>query len=174
MRKGKTITAIIILFFLIICGCGLIYAGTFIAVDDENYASEVSDFTGPLLVFFYADWCPFSETLIPRYADIEEKYAGKIKFCRYPLDIGYKDFQSPEGLKLWDGLAQKYGVETIPTIIMFNQGKEIDRMRGRPETELLDAYRVFFTEWIESNLINPEANPYRFNGGLILQKKEIK
>ena len=44
-------------------------------------------------------------------------------------------------------------------------------MSGRPEKEIVDSYRLLLTKWIDSNLVNPEEDPYCFEGTLLLHKK---
>jgi len=44
-------------------------------------------------------------------------------------------------------------------------------MRGRPEKEIVAGYSMFLEKWIDSNLIDPEENPYLFEGTLLLRKK---
>lgn len=172
MCKGKRIFLVIMLFFLIIAGVSAQDGQTFTAVNPENYQQEVGDFSGPQIVFFYAAWCPFSGSFLPVYDEVEKEYAGRIKFCRFQLGSEYMDFQTQEGKSLWEFLKINYQVDTIPALVMFNQGKEIDRMSGRPEKEIVDSYRMFLKQWIESNLINPQADAYRFKGTLRLRQAE--
>lgn len=172
MCKGKRIFLVIMLFFLIIAGVSAQDGQTFTAVNPENYQQEVGDFSGAQIVFFYAAWCPFSGSFLPVYDEVEKEYAGRIKFCRFQLGSEYMDFQTQEGKSLWEFLKINYQVDTIPALVMFNQGKEIDRMSGRPEKEIVDSYRMFLKQWIESNLINPQADAYRFEGTLRLRQAE--
>jgi thioredoxin 1 len=143
----------------------------YIEVDHENYESEVIEFDGPAIVFFYAQWCPYSGSFLPIYEEIEKKYSPQVKFCRFRLGEEYKDFESQEGRRHWRLLKENYGVDIIPTLIMFNAGKELDRMRGRPEKETVGAYRMFLKKWIDTNLIDPQENPYRFAGTLLLRRR---
>lgn len=140
-------------------------------LNNDNYKSEALEFNGPLVVFFYANWCPYSESLLPIYKKIENGYFKEIKFCRFLLGDEYKDFESPEGKARWALLKKDYDVNVLPTLVMFNAGKELDRMRGRPEKEIVESYDMFFKKWIDSNLINPQENPYRFEGSLLLRKE---
>ena len=144
----------------------------YITVNSDTYQAAVGDYRGAAIVFFYADWCPFSGSLLPIYADIEKEYAKEVKFFRFPLGKEYMDFESEAGQARWQALKEKYGVEIIPTLIMRNQGAEIDRMSGRPEKELVESYRQLLKDWITANILIPEANPPRFNGTLRLHKRE--
>lgn len=162
----------IAIFFAIITLAFAQENATFTEVHPQNYQQEVIDFSGPQIVFFYASWCPFSGSLLPVYNEVEKEYAGKIKFCRFELNKEYADFESQEGKARWGLLKTNYGVEAIPALIMRNDGKELDRMSGRPEKEIVDSYRLLLKQWIESNLLNPQENPYRFEGTLRLHQKE--
>ncbi|MBU1125378.1 MAG: hypothetical protein KKC84_05090, partial [Candidatus Omnitrophica bacterium] len=108
------------------------------------------------------------------YEEIEKEYTGRIEFCRFELGKEYMDFQTPEGQARWETLNKEYGIDTIPCLVMRTQGKELDRMSGRPEKEIVDSYRMLFTQWIDSNLITPEGTPYRFEGTLRLRQNKIE
>lgn len=140
-------------------------------LNNDNYNYEVFESNEPLLVFFYADWCPYSGSFLPVYETIENKYSKEIKFCRFRLGDEYKNFESPECKALWAQLKENYNVDVLPTLVMFDAGKELDRMRGRPEKEIVAGYSMFLEKWIDSNLIDPEENPYLFEGTLLLRKK---
>ena len=143
----------------------------YIELTDENYKAQVLEFNGPLIVFFYANWCPYSSVLVPIYGEIENRYSKEVKFCRFLLGDEYKDFETAEGKARWGLLMENYDVNILPTLVMFNAGEELDRMRGRPEKEIVSGYSMFFKKWIDSNLIAPQEVPYRFRGTLLLQKK---
>ncbi|MFC1621334.1 thioredoxin family protein [Candidatus Omnitrophota bacterium] len=145
-----------------------VFSEEYTKLTNDNYKSEVLEFKGPLIVFFYADWCPYSGALLPIYKDIENEYSKKVKFCRFLLGDEYKDFESQEGKARWGLLKENYDVNMLPTLVMFNTGKELDRMRGRPEKEIVNSYSMFLKKWIDSNLIDPQENPYRFEGTLLL------
>ncbi len=172
MRKVKIFLVLAVFFFVTLTMVFAQEPKAFTVVNPQNYQQEVGDFSGPQIVFFYAAWCPFSGSLLPVYEEVEKGYTGQIKFCRFELGSEYMDFQSQEGKSRWELLKTNYGVNTIPSLIMFNQGKEIDRMSGRPEKEIVDSYRMFLKQWIESNLITPQADPYLFEGTLRLRQAE--
>ncbi|MFC1624212.1 thioredoxin family protein [Candidatus Omnitrophota bacterium] len=153
------------------CPSGKATIKTYTELTNDNYGSEVLEFKDPLIVFFYADWCPYSGSLFPIYENIENVYSKEVKFCRFLLGDEYKDFESPEGKTRWEFLMERYKVNTIPTLAMFNAGGELDRMSGRPEKEIVDSYFSFLKKWIISNLIDPQENPYRFRGSLLLRNK---
>ena len=83
-----------------------------------------------MMVDFWAVWCGPCRMLAPMVDDLAEKYAGKVVVGKVNVDEEQE-------------LAIRYGVMSIPTVIFFKDGKEIDRKVGvmPPEvfTKVLDA-----------------------------------
>ena len=83
----------------------------------------------PMMVDFWATWCGPCRMLGPVIEDLARKYEGKVVVGKVDID------EQPD-------LAVRYGVATIPTVIFFENGKEIDRKVGvmPPEvyTRILD------------------------------------
>ena len=83
-----------------------------------------------VMVDFWADWCGPCKMLAPVIDDLAAKYAGKAVVGKVNVD------QEQE-------LAIRYGVMSIPTVIFFKDGKEIDRkvgvMPAGAFTQVLDA-----------------------------------
>ena len=84
---------------------------------------------GLLMVDFWADWCGPCKMLAPLIESLDKEYEGRVTVGKVNVD----DEQE---------LAIRYGVMSIPTVIFFKDGKEIDRKVGvMPEsafTEVLD------------------------------------
>ncbi|CAN5677122.1 thioredoxin [soil metagenome] len=94
---------------------------------DKNFKSEVIDATQPVLVDFWAEWCGPCRALTPTIAKIADRYVGKAKVGKLNTD----DAQAT---------AAQFGISAIPTVILFNGGKEVKRFVGlRPETEFAGA-----------------------------------
>ncbi len=72
---------------------------------------------GTVLIEFYATWCPHCQHMEPIMAELEKELAGKVKIYRYDID------QHQE-------CAKEAGVESIPTFIVFKDGKETYRHTG--------------------------------------------
>ncbi|MFC1508211.1 thioredoxin family protein [Candidatus Omnitrophota bacterium] len=151
--------------------CPLTANKSYVKLNNDCYEAQVLESNDPLLVLFYADWCPYSGSLLPIYKTIEDEYSKDIKFCRFQLGDEYKDFETEEGKTRWGFLKEKYDVSVLPTLVMFNTGKELDRMSGRPEKEIVASYYMLFRKWIDSNLIEPQEDPYLFEGTLLPHKK---
>ncbi|MCK5369957.1 MAG: thioredoxin [Cyclobacteriaceae bacterium] len=73
----------------------------------------------PVLVDFYADWCGPCKTQAPILGQLAEEFDGKVKFAKVDIDVdGNKD------------LAVKYGVLSVPTLILFSNGEVKETMVG--------------------------------------------
>lgn len=97
----------------------------------ENFTKEVRQASGPVLVDFWAPWCGPCRMVGPYIDQIAEAYAGKAAVCKVNVD------ECPE-------IAARYGVSTIPTVMVFHQGKLVERAVGaRPKKafeQMLDQY----------------------------------
>jgi thioredoxin len=105
-------------------------------LDDEVFEEWLED--EPLfLVDFYADWCGPCKAVAPVVERAAKHYAGRITFGK--LNIDY----SPES-------AARYGVRSIPTMILFRDGKQTTRLQGYvPDGKLriyLDRYAPAIAE----------------------------
>ncbi|MBA8757339.1 MULTISPECIES: thioredoxin [Wolbachia] len=87
------------------------------SVNDQNFKSEVTDYKGFVLIDFWAEWCGPCKSLMPRIEQLAKDRKGKIKICKFDID-GETEVPS------------KYGVQSIPTLIIFQDGKEIARKIG--------------------------------------------
>lgn len=84
------------------------------------------------LLDFYADWCGPCKVMAPIFDEIEKKYEGKIEFKKIDVES--------QG-----DLAQQYGILSIPTFVILNDGKMVDRKSGAMPKEVLK-------QWLDSNL----------------------
>ena len=95
-----------------------------IILNKDNFESEVLKSDMPVLVDFWAAWCGPCKMLAPTIAELAEEYKGKVKVCKYNID----DDAS---------VAIKYGVASIPTVILFKDGEVADKSIGFvPKTEI--------------------------------------
>jgi thioredoxin 1 len=88
-------------------------------VTDTNWESEVLNSNTPVLVDFWAAWCGPCRMLAPTVEAVAEKYQGKAKVVKLNVD---ENVESPA----------KYGIRGIPTLILFQNGQEVDRHVGVP------------------------------------------
>ncbi len=86
-------------------------------LDANNYEDEVVHSTLPVLVDFFAEWCPPCKRLGPIIEEVAVEMAGKIKVCK----LNVQDASD---------LATQFGVMNIPTMILFKNGEEAWRAVG--------------------------------------------
>ncbi len=89
------------------------------AVTNEDFEQSIIQADTPVLVDFYADWCGPCKTQAPILGQLAEEFDGKVKFAKVDIDVdGNKD------------LAVKYGVLSVPTLILFSNGEVKETMVG--------------------------------------------
>ena len=94
------------------------------AVTDDNFLDEVLSAKIPVLVDFFATWCGACRSLEPTLETIASRHKGKLKVGK--LDVE----QNREN-------ASTYRIRATPTLIVFKEGKLIERVEGAlPETQL--------------------------------------
>lgn len=104
-----------------------------IVLTDGNFASEVLQSDQPVLVDFWAAWCGPCRMVSPIVEELVGEYDGRAKVCKLDVDSAQKT-------------AQEYGIRSIPTLLIFHEGKVADQVIGAvPKsqiTEKLDAVLV--------------------------------
>ena len=88
-----------------------------VVVTQENFAKEVLESAGPVLVDFWAEWCGPCKMIAPVLDELAEEYDGRAKICKVNIDEQ-------------QGLATEYGVRAIPTLLVFNHGQVAEQMVG--------------------------------------------
>ena len=89
---------------------------------DETFASEIKE--GYVLVDFWATWCPPCRALAPIFAELSQEFSGEVKFVKLDVDRAGKT-------------ATQYGIRSIPTLILFKDGKQIEKwIGGRSKEDL--------------------------------------
>jgi thioredoxin 1 len=95
--------------------------------NDSTFDADVLKSTIPVLVDFWAPWCGPCRMLTPVMEKISQKVTGKAKILKVNVD------ESP-------GVASRYGVMSIPTVIIFKNGQVKQQFVGvQPEQVYLDA-----------------------------------
>jgi len=93
-------------------------------VDDKSFKKEVLEAKMPVLVDFWAPWCAPCRAIAPAVEELAGEYAGRVGFAKVNVD------DNP-------GVATEYGVRSIPTLLIFKDGKPLTQIVGlRPKAEL--------------------------------------
>ena len=86
-------------------------------ITDSSFEQEVLKSAGPVLVDFWASWCGPCLMMAPVIDELAETYDGKVAFAKVNVDDNPKT-------------AATYGIMAIPTLILFKDGKPLDKMVG--------------------------------------------
>ena len=88
-----------------------------IEFSDNNFDSEVINSELPVLVDFWAEWCGPCKALAPTISDLADEYKDKIKVGKVNVDQN-------------GNTASNYGVRSIPTILIFQNGTVVNQVVG--------------------------------------------
>lgn len=84
-------------------------------IQENEFKQAISE--GIVFVDFYADWCGPCKMVGPILEDFSQKYNGKMEFVKLNVDNA-------------NTVARQYGVQSIPTMIIFKDGVEVERQIG--------------------------------------------
>jgi thioredoxin 1 len=99
-------------------------------VSDADFEAEVLKAAEPVVVDFWAEWCGPCKMIAPALEEIAGSLGGKVKIVKLNVD------ESPK-------TAQKYGIMSIPTLMMFKGGELASRQVGAAPKQKLE-------QWITS------------------------
>lgn len=87
---------------------------------------ELIESAPEVLVEFYASWCPHCQRMMPIVADVKKRVEGRAVVAQFDIDENTE-------------LSDQEGVETIPTFILYKNGREVWRQSGEmAEEDLLE------------------------------------
>ena len=99
-----------------------------INVTEKNFETEVLNSQKPVLVDFWASWCGPCMMLAPTIAEIAEEYSDKVKVCKINVDDAQR-------------LALSFGMESIPTLMVFKNGKVVNTsVGGRSKEQIVSMF----------------------------------
>jgi thioredoxin 1 len=97
-----------------------------VEITDQNFETEVIKSDKPVLIDFWAVWCGPCKLIAPIVEELSTEYAGKIK-------VGKLDVDSNQQTSI------KFGVRSIPTLLLFKDGKLKDTIIGAvPKRKIVD------------------------------------
>ncbi len=94
---------------------------------DANFDAEVVKSDKPVLVDFWAEWCMPCKMIAPAVEAVAQENAGALKVGKVNVD------NSP-------GVASKYGIRSIPTLLFFKGGKVAEKAVGAISKETIQSY----------------------------------
>lgn len=94
-------------------------------VTDESFAKLLENSDTPVLIDFFATWCGPCAAIAPILDEFAGENRDKLKIVKLNVDENPKT-------------PAKYGVRGIPTLILFNQGKEVDKVVGMTSKDNLE------------------------------------
>ncbi len=86
---------------------------------DESFASDVLQADVPVLVDFWATWCGPCKAIAPHVESVAEEFSGRAKVVKMDID------NNPQ-------VPAKYGIRSIPTLLVFKGGEVVDQLVGNP------------------------------------------
>ncbi len=93
-------------------------------VNSQEFSVVVAQSGAPVVVDFYATWCPPCRMLAPLLDEMAARYGGRVRFVKVNID------ESPD-------LARQYRVSGVPTLVFLYGGTEVDRVVGVPAASTL-------------------------------------
>ena len=88
-----------------------------IVLTDDNFSAEVLSASQPVLVDFWATWCGPCRMIAPIVQELSSEYEGRAKVGKLDVDAAQKT-------------ASKFGIRSIPTLLIFKEGKVADQIIG--------------------------------------------
>ena len=88
-----------------------------VVLTDDNWKKEVTEAEGPVLVDFWAEWCPPCRMIAPSIDALATAYSGRAKVGKVNVD------ENP-------AVAQAFGIRSIPTLLVFKDGKVAEQQVG--------------------------------------------
>ncbi len=97
-----------------------------IELTESNFDNEVLKSDLPVLVDFWAEWCGPCKMVSPIVAELADEYEGKLKVGELDVDNNQQ-------------IAMKYGIRSIPTLLLFKDGNVSEMMIGaQPKNNIVD------------------------------------
>ncbi len=95
-----------------------------LTLTNSNFETEVKKPGAPILVDFWAEWCGPCRMVAPVLEKLADEYAGKVRIGKVNVDEE-------------NGLAGRYGIQSIPTLLLFKDGKVVEQFVGATSRDVL-------------------------------------
>ncbi len=102
-------------------------AGNVIHVNDAEFEDKIENSSGYAIIDFWAEWCGPCKAMAPVFEKLSEKYEGKVVFAKVNVDEA-------------GATAAKYGIMSIPSLVLFKDGKNVDQVVGHRSEEDLEKW----------------------------------
>ncbi|HPJ96065.1 MAG TPA: thioredoxin [Syntrophales bacterium] len=96
-------------------------------VTDDSFETDILKADKPVLIDFWATWCGPCRALGPIIEEIADRFKDQVKVSKINIDDNPK-------------VTAQYGVMSIPTLILFKEGKPLDRLVGLVPRERLEEF----------------------------------
>ena len=88
-----------------------------ITLNEDNFDDHVKQANGPILVDFWAAWCAPCKVVAPSLEKLAEEMTGRAHVAKVDVDTN-------------GDLANRFGIRSIPTLMLFKDGKVVDQLIG--------------------------------------------
>ncbi len=95
-----------------------------VEVTDSNFQNEVLNSATPVLIDFWAEWCGPCKMIAPVVEELAKEYDGKLKVGKVDVDSNQQ-------------VSMQFGIRSIPTLLIFKQGKVVDQLVGAVPKRML-------------------------------------
>ncbi len=95
---------------------------TILTLNEDNFDEQVTKTGGPILVDFWASWCGPCKIIAPRLEELAEEMKGQAHVAKIDVDQN-------------GDLANRFGIRSIPTLMVFKDGKVVDQLIGAAPKE---------------------------------------
>jgi thioredoxin 1 len=100
-----------------------------LTLTDDNFDEHIKKLEGPVLVDFWAAWCAPCKLIAPSLEEISDEMAGQVNVAKVNVDEH-------------GDVATRFGIRSIPTLMVFKDGKVVDQMIGAvPKIQIVDLIR---------------------------------